>query len=194
MSSVLSTVKSRDFAFKINLEDVYFHEPVHPDSQKYLPRTFQHSRFDQLVRFPTEIKSVDPSAIADALARPVFPNYCNPYPSISDIGNLDSVVCRSSVVFDLPSGPDTARSHLGREVVPSARIEALRQHLQATGFSEDVFRFAAALLRPLRNRMYDDRWLRFAGWTAEQGTDLLGSIATQVTFFLHLFRTHGLAL
>ena len=41
MTSVLSTVKSRDFAFKIDLEDTYFHIPSHLDSQKYLHFAFQ---------------------------------------------------------------------------------------------------------------------------------------------------------
>ena len=36
ISSVLSTVKSGDYAFKIDLEDTYFHVPVYPDSRKYL--------------------------------------------------------------------------------------------------------------------------------------------------------------
>ena len=52
------------------------------------------------------------------------------------------------------------------ESVPSARMEALMQPYQAAGFSEEVSRLGAAPRRPLTNRMYDDRWLRFTHWAA----------------------------
>ena len=43
-------------------------------------------------------------------------------------------------------------------------------------------------------RMYDDRWLRFARWAAGQGFDLLDPTAAQIAFFLFtLFNTHGLS-
>ena len=53
---------------------------------------------------------------------------------------------------------------LKQQVVPFACMEALMQQYQAAGFSKEVSRFAAALRRPSTNRMYDDRWLRFANW------------------------------
>ena len=39
ISSVLSTI--RDYAIKIDLEDAYFHIPIHPDSRKYLHFTYE---------------------------------------------------------------------------------------------------------------------------------------------------------
>ena len=42
MSSVQSTVRGRDFAFKIDLEVMYFHILIHPDSQKYLRFIFMN--------------------------------------------------------------------------------------------------------------------------------------------------------
>ena len=36
ISSVLSTIKKGDYAFKIDLQDANFHVLVHPDSRKYL--------------------------------------------------------------------------------------------------------------------------------------------------------------
>ena len=36
ISSVLSTVERGDYAFKIDLQDAYFHVLIHPDSRKYL--------------------------------------------------------------------------------------------------------------------------------------------------------------
>ena len=45
----------------------------------------------------------------------------------------------------------------------------LRQHFQAAGFSEEVFRLAAAPRRTSTNHMYKDKWFRFAHWAVEQG-------------------------
>ena len=73
---------------------------------------------------------------------------------------------RSSV----PAGPEV---HLRRKVIPSARMEALMRHYKAAGFSDEVSRLAAAPRRPSTNRMYDDRWCRFARWAAGQGVDPL---------------------
>ena len=39
-SSVLSSVEKGDYAFKIDLQDAYFHVPIHPSSRKYLRSVF----------------------------------------------------------------------------------------------------------------------------------------------------------
>ena len=97
------------------------------------------------------------------------------------------VPSRSSV----PAGPEV---HLRRKVIPSARMEALMRHYKAAGFSDEVSRLAAAPRRPSTNRMYDDRWCRFARWAAGQGVDPLNPTAAQVASFLFdLFDTHGLS-
>ena len=41
ISSVLSTIRKGDYAFKIDLQDAYFHVPMHPGSRKYLRFAFQ---------------------------------------------------------------------------------------------------------------------------------------------------------
>ena len=41
-SSVLSSVKKGDYAFKIDLQDAYFHVPIHPSSRKYLGFAFEN--------------------------------------------------------------------------------------------------------------------------------------------------------
>ena len=88
----------------------------------------------------------------------------------------------------------TAGICLERQVIPSARMEALMQHYQAAGFSKEVSRLAAAHRIPSTNTMYDDRWLRFAHWARGQGIDLLGPTAAQIAAFLYyLFDTHGLS-
>ena len=62
------------------------------------------------------------------------------------------------------------------------------------GFSDEVSRLAAAPRRPPTNRMYDDRWRRFARWAAGQGFDPLDPTAAQIASFLFdLFDTHGLS-
>ena len=67
----------------------------------------------------------------------------------------------------------TTGLYLKRQVIPSARMEALMQHFQAAGFSREVSKFAAAptYRRPSTNRMYDDRWLRFTTWATGRGFD-----------------------
>ena len=40
--SVLSTMRKGDYAFKIDLQDAYFHIPIHPSSRKYLRFAFKN--------------------------------------------------------------------------------------------------------------------------------------------------------
>ena len=40
--SVLSTVPKEDYAFKIDLQNAYFHVPIHPSSRKYLRFAFEN--------------------------------------------------------------------------------------------------------------------------------------------------------
>ena len=42
ISSVLNSVKRADYAFKIDLQDAYFHVLIHPDSRKYLGLAFEN--------------------------------------------------------------------------------------------------------------------------------------------------------
>ena len=42
ISSVLSIVRKGDYAFKIDLQDAYFHVPIYPSSRKYLPFAFEN--------------------------------------------------------------------------------------------------------------------------------------------------------
>ena len=73
-------------------------------------------------------------------------------------------------------------------------MEALMRHYKAAGFSDEVSRLAAAPRRPSTNRMYDDRWRRFARWAAGQDFDPLDPTAAQIASFLFdLFDTHGLS-
>ena len=73
-------------------------------------------------------------------------------------------------------------------------MEALMQHYQGAGFLKDVSRLAAAPRRPSKNRMYDDRWLRFANWVTGQGFDPHGPTTAQIADFLYeLFDTRGLS-
>ena len=44
-SSVLSTVRKGDYAFKIDLQDADFHVPIHPGSRKYLRFAFENKVF-----------------------------------------------------------------------------------------------------------------------------------------------------
>ena len=41
-NSVLSSIRKGDYAFKIDLQDAYFHVPIHPSSRKYLRFAFEN--------------------------------------------------------------------------------------------------------------------------------------------------------
>ena len=108
-----------------------------------------------------------------------------------------SSLCGTPSSLSLPSRssvPVGSEVCLRRKVVPSARMETLMRHYKAAGFSDEVSRLAAAPRRPSTNRMYDDRWLRFARWAAGQGFDPLDPTAAQIASFLFtLFDTCGLS-
>ena len=74
----------------------------------------------------------------------------------------------------LPGPTVTTLACLGRQVIPSARMEALMQHYQAAGFLKEVSRLTASPRRPSSNRMCDDGWLRFAYWAPVQRIDPFG--------------------
>ena len=44
-SSVLSSVRKGDYAVKIDLQDAYFHVPIHPSSRKYLRFAFENKLY-----------------------------------------------------------------------------------------------------------------------------------------------------
>ena len=51
-SSVLSSVQKGDRAFKIDLQDAYFHVPIHPSSRKYLRFAFKNKVYQfQVLQF-----------------------------------------------------------------------------------------------------------------------------------------------
>ena len=111
------------------------------------------------------------------------------------VSTLATTVCGPASILSAPSRPTvTTGICLKRQVVPFACMEALMQHYQAAGFSREVSRPATAPRRPCTNRMYHDRWLRFANWATGHGFDPLGPTAAEKAAFLYeLFDTHGLS-
>ena len=68
--------------------------------------------------------------------------------------------------------------------------------LPSSRIFDEVSRLVAAPTtnRPSTNRVYDDRWLRFAQWAAGQGIDPLGPTPAEIVVFLYyLFDTQGLS-
>ena len=123
---------------------------------------------------------------------------CSPLVAVSVVVSTSTTsLCGTPSSSPLPSGssvPAGSEVHLRRKVVPSARMEALMRHYKAAGFSDKVSRLVAAPRRPSTNRMYDDRWRRFARWAAGQGFDPLDPTAPQIASFLFdLFDAHGLS-
>ena len=106
-------------------------------------------------------------------------------------------VCGPPWIFSVPPRPTvTTGICLGRQVIPSACMEALMQHYQAAGFSKEVSRFAAAPRRPSTNKMYDDWRLRFTSLIGPQDKEFIrfGPTDTEIATFPHyLFDSHGLS-
>ena len=73
------------------------------------------------------------------------------------VSTPNTIECGSpATILSVPQRPFvTTGLYLKRQVVPSARMEALMQHYQAAGFSREVSKFAAAptCRRPSTNRM-----------------------------------------
>ena len=70
------------------------------------------------------------------------------------VSTLTTSVCGPPSILSVPRRPAvTTGICLERQVVPSARMEALVQHYQAAGFSREVSRFAAAPRRLSTNRI-----------------------------------------
>ena len=108
--------------------------------------------------------------------------------------SITSVCGPPTLLSILPRPVVTTGIYLKRQVVPSARMEALVQHYQAAGFSKEVSKLSAAPRRPSTNRMYDDMCLCLAIWATRKGFDPLGPTAAQIAAFLYdLFDTHGLS-
>ena len=108
--------------------------------------------------------------------------------------SITSVCGPPTLLSILPRPVVTTGIYLERQVVPSARMEALVQHYQAAGFSKEVSKLSAAPRRPSTNRMYDDMCLCLAIWAIRKGFDPLGPTAAQIAAFLYdLFDTHGLS-
>ena len=86
-----------------------------------------------------------------------------------------TIECGSpAMILSVPQRPFvTTRLYLKRQVIPSARMEALMQHYQAAGFSREVSKLAAAptCRRSSTNRMFDDSG--YASLPGLQGEDLI---------------------
>ena len=66
--------------------------------------------------------------------------------------------------------------------------------LPSSRIFEKVTGLVAAPRRPSTNRVYEDRWLRFAHWAAGQRIDPNGPTAAQIaTFLYYFFDTEGLS-
>ena len=96
-----------------------------------------------------------------------------PTPNITVCGSPSITVCGSPTYSTIPQRSRVlTRVHLGWEVLPFECMEPLMQYFQAAEFLQGVSRLAA-VRRSSTNCMYDNRWLCFAHWAAEQGINPL---------------------
>ena len=81
-------------------------------------------------------------------------------------------LCGPPSLLSVQPGPTvTTGICLGRQVIPSASLEALMQYYQTAGFFFKVSRLVVAPRRPSTYRVYNDRWLRFL--TGSQDKELI---------------------
>ena len=72
------------------------------------------------------------------------------------VSTLTTSVCGPPTFLSVPPRPTaTTGICLGRQVISSARMEALMQHYQAAGISREISQQFLEKLSP--NKMYDDR-------------------------------------
>jgi hypothetical protein len=64
-------------------------------------------------------------------------------------------------------------------------MAVVAEHLQNTGFSEEIASIAAAPRRSSTNRLYDGRWNIYTAWAKEQGINPFNPTAPQLAKFLH---------
>ena len=98
-------------------------------------------------------------------------------------------VCGPPTILSVPPATVTTGICLEQQVIRSACMEALMQHYQAAGFSKEVPRLTTAPRRPSTNKLYDDRWLRFAHWA----TPLVPTAAQKAALLYDRFDTQGLS-
>ena len=82
-------------------------------------------------------------------------NFNRPLVAVTTMVPTSSLsVCGPPSHHSIPPGPTVTKLvYLGRQVVPSARMDAVMQHYQAAGFSEEVSRLAAAPTIPSTNNV-----------------------------------------
>ena len=97
ISSVLNTVQRGDYAFKIDLQDAYFHVLIHPDSRKYHRFAFENKVYQFRVPFDEypykrhfyslgltdrSVRSFSPCYVpTPAVAGPIISHIRNPDPA-----------------------------------------------------------------------------------------------------------------
>jgi hypothetical protein len=96
-------------------------------------------------------------------------------------------VCGTSITTSTTtrSTESTDKSIPQRQPIPSASMEIVAKHLQATGFSEEVASIAAAPRRASTNRLYDGRWRIISEWAHDNGVYSFNPTAPQLANFLH---------
>ena len=103
-------------------------------------------------------------------------------------------LCVPPSLLSIPPGPTvtTGMSQMASRTV--CLLGGSHAALPSSRIFEEFSIFTAAPGRPSTDRMYGDRWLRFAHWATGQVIDLFGPTAAQIAAFLYyLFDTQGLS-
>ena len=122
-----------------------------------------------------------------------IPTGWDPTPVVAGSGSVSTCMATDSR-YNHPGQTHSGLPKCDSRLVISAEPDHHHDRVASPGFSKEVSRLAAAPRRPSTNKIYDDRWLRFAHWATAQGFDPLGPTAAQIATFLYdLFDTRGLS-
>ena len=118
-NSVLSSVRKGDYAFKIDLQDAYFHLPIHPSSRKYLRFAFENKVYQFRV-LPFGLNTA-PQVFPPSLVHVSNSGATSPSGGCSVSGLAGEVNVH---VSSIPSAHQTCQSHSKGPIHPGGRCNS----------------------------------------------------------------------
>ena len=135
-NSVLSSVQRGDYAFKIDLQDAYFHVPIHPSSRKYLRFAFENKVYQFGV--PYGVRLPAPSGdLGDTISGRLAnsPSRSRSFTPTSSSANEYARPCQfCSKREEIQSGPDSGYP-VSRNLVTSGLRGSFPSRVQSLGDS-----------------------------------------------------------
>ena len=146
--SVLSSVEKGDYAFKIDLQDAYFHVPIHPSSRKYLRFAFENRVYRSVYKHgPSSFYSFGAHGVSipapsgglgDTISRRLVGSSSRPSSFVATSGSVGFILNRKKSELDLTQDLQFLGIHLhldlGIALLPESKaweIVARARHLSS---------------------------------------------------------------